>query len=88
MDDFRAAMASQGLLIFPWRSPTNGPRSDLFVRCDQSRNEPQRNMKGRPMKPLVRRRLGVFPPGDIGIKTVSAVVEPVSSGRLNILDVK
>jgi hypothetical protein len=80
--------ASHGLLIFPWPSSTNGPRSDLFVRPDQSRNESQRNVKARPMKPLVRRRLGVFPPGNIGIKPVSAVVEPVSSGRLKTLDGK
>ena len=35
-------------------------------------------MTARPMKPLVGRRLGVFPPGVIGIKPVSTVVEPVS----------
>jgi hypothetical protein len=35
-------------------------------------------MKARPIKPMVRRRQAVFPPGDVGIKPVSAVVEPVS----------
>jgi len=30
------------------------------------------------MEPTVCQRLGVFPAGDVGIKPVSAVVEPVS----------
>jgi hypothetical protein len=41
--------------------------------------------RARPMKSLVRRRLSVFPPDQVGIEAVSAIVEPVSSGRLDTL---